>query len=93
MLISEGGHDSRTNKFVNVNYFNYNLLRKSWQKCILDALHNKLGKTFYKIKNMLYAKKDNGFYVYAPNQQFTDTKKGIDYVVRYTGTLLWVSQE
>lgn len=37
---------------------------------------------------MLYAKKDNGFYVYAPNQQFTDTKKGIDYVVRYTGTLL-----
>ena len=85
MLISEGGHDSRTNKFINVNYFNYNLLRKSWQKCILDALHNKLGKTFYKIKNMLYAKKDNGFYVYAPNQQFTDTKKGIDYVVRYTG--------
>lgn len=57
MLISEGGHDSRTNKFINVNYFNYNLLRKSWQKCILDALHNKLDKTFYKIKNMLYAKK------------------------------------
>ena len=85
MLISEGGHDSRTNKFINIKHFNYNLLRKSWQKSILDLMLQNIGPKFYKIKNMLYNKKDNGFYVYAPIQQFKDTKKGIDYVVRYTG--------
>lgn len=85
MLISEGGIDSRTSSFKNVNYFNYNLLRKSWQKIILDALTSKLGKSFYPLRNMLYNKLDNGFYVYAPREQFDDTKKGIEYVVRYTG--------
>lgn len=85
MLISEGGFDSRSSSFTNFNFFDYNLLRKSWQKCILDALTIKLGKSFYPLKCMLYKKKDNGFYVYAHNEQFNDTKKGIEYVVRYTG--------
>lgn len=85
MLISEGGIDSRSSSFKSVKYLNYTLLRKSWQKVILDVLTNKLGKSFYPLRNMLYNKLDNGFYVYALNEQFDDTKKGIEYVVRYTG--------
>jgi hypothetical protein len=70
ILISEGGIDSRTNTFTNVNHFNYELLRKSWQKLILDALHRIIGKKFFPIKSQLFKTKDNGFYVYAPSQQF-----------------------
>ena len=85
ILISEGGINSKTNEFENVRHFNYHLMRKSWQKLILDAIHEKVGKKFFPLKNKLYKTKDNGFYVYAPPQKFKSIKEGIEYVVRYTG--------
>ena len=77
ILISEGGVDSRTNEFTHLKHFNYELLRKSWQKLILDALHKDIGKKFFPLKNKLYKTKNNGFYVYAPPQKFKNTKDGI----------------
>jgi len=85
ILITEGGIDSRTDKFKCEKYFNYHLLRKSFQKIILDELHSIIGKKFFPLKNKLFSTYKDGFYVYAPPQKFKSIKEGIEYVVRYTG--------
>lgn len=48
-LISEGMIDKLGN-FKHLKYFNYQLLRKSFMKCILDLLHKDIGNDFYKEK-------------------------------------------
>jgi hypothetical protein len=80
----------KNNKFKSVNYFDYELLRKSFQFSLLDLVEKRLGKdNFRKLKNKIYKDHDNGLYVYAPQIQsnsFNDKSKGlIEYVVRYAG--------
>lgn len=89
VIIAEGMFD-KNNKFKNVNYFDYELLRKSFQFSLLDLVEKRLGKdNFRKLKNKIYKDHDNGLYVYAPQIQsnsFNDKSKGlIEYVVRYAG--------
>lgn len=85
-LISEGMIDKLGN-FKHLKYFNYELLRKSFMKCILDLLHQDIGPSFYKEKCELYENNDQGFYVHAPNtkKDFKNQKELINYVLRYTG--------
>lgn len=84
MLISEGGLTNSSMKFKSIKHFNYESLRKTFQKILLDKLYNHFGTSFYKIKCELYKKLNNGFYVYAHKKQFTDIKKGIEYILRYS---------
>ncbi len=69
----------------NWNYFNYNALSKRFMKILLDLLKPELGKDFYKIRNILYHRYPNGFYVYAEPKKFKSFKAGIEYVTRYCG--------
>ena len=73
--------------FKVMKHFNYELLRKSFMKSLLDLLHKELGNGFYQEKCQLYKENDQGFYVHAPNKSddFKDHKKLVDYVLRYTG--------
>lgn len=66
-------------------YFNYDALSKRFQKILLDLMTEKLGKSFYSIRNKMYLKYKNGFYVYAEPKKFPNLKKGIEYVTRYCG--------
>lgn len=85
-LISEGMID-KLGIFKVMKHFNYELLRKSFMKSLLDLLHKELGNGFYQEKCQLYKENDQGFYVHAPNKSddFKDHKKLVDYVLRYTG--------
>ena len=72
--------------FKPLKYFNYQLLRKSFMKCLLNLLHKDIGSDFYKEKCELYNKHTKGFYVYAPksSKDFKKSNKLINYILRYT---------
>jgi len=85
-LVPEGGQSVdgvwKQNKF-----FPYKLLRKSWQVAILSALEKRIKKgkkNYNRIKNKLYAKYQEGFYVYGKGE-VRNARAATNYVGRYTG--------
>ena len=82
MILLDGGI-SKTN-FVKVDFFSYASFRKRFMKVLLDLLENEIGKTeFRKIKNDLYFKLKDGFYVYAPKSKHKSLNDLLKYVCRY----------
>lgn len=85
-LVPEGG-ESNDGEWRSNSYFPYNLLRKSWQKAILNGLELKLTsgvKSYERLRKKLYAKYQNGFYVYGKGK-VKSAKAATNYVGRYTG--------
>ena len=85
VLITEGGLKNSSMSFRRYNHFNYETLRKTFQKILLDKLYYLFGPSFYFTKCRLYKEYNNGFYVYAHNRQFSNIQKGTEYVIRYSG--------
>ena len=82
-LISEGGAGNIT-PWRPVKHFDYNFLRNAFRKVLLDQLTSRIGPTFRKVKNEIYTKHANGFYVRAkPNLCTPDIT--IKYISRYLG--------
>ncbi len=69
-----------------MDFIPFYMLRKRFQKILLDLLEKDIGKTkFIPIKNKVYSLSQNGFYVRAKKNEFPDSKKAISYVLRYCG--------
>lgn len=69
-----------------MDFIPFDMLRKRFQKILLDLLENDIGKEeFRPIKNQIYSKYNNGFYVRAKKSEFPDSSKAISYVLRYCG--------
>lgn len=82
-LISEGGAGNIT-PWRSVKHFDYNFLRNAFRKVLLEQLTSRLGPSFRKVKNEMYAKHADGFYVRAkPNLCTPDIT--IKYISRYLG--------
>ena len=82
-LISEGGAGNIT-PWRSVKHFDYNFLRNAFRKVLLEQLTSQLGPSFRKVKNEMYAKHADGFYVRAkPNLCTPDIT--IKYISRYLG--------
>ena len=82
MILLDGGISD--NDFKRITYFNYASFRKSFQKVVLDLLEKELGKKkFRRLKNDLYYKYQDGFYVFAPPSKFKTPLELIKYVCRY----------
>ena len=82
-LISEGGF-SDDGVWRHVKHFNYTFLRNAFRTALLNALEDKLGPSFKRVKSLCYTKHKHGFYVYAkPNK--CDPKTVINYIGRYLG--------
>lgn len=82
MILLDGGI-SKTN-FKNIDFFSYASFRKRFMKVLLDLLENELGKNeFRQIKNDLYCRYKDGFYVYAPKSLYKSIKELLKYVCRY----------
>ena len=82
-LVTEGGF-KRNGMWVDVNYFPYELLRKSWQEHLLNSLKKKIKDTPENMKLIddLFKKHPEGFYVRAKDT--INNKKGmIKYIGRY----------
>jgi len=72
--------------FKHIRHIDYTALRKRFQTILLNLLEKKLGKKFFRpLKNKIYSKTTNGFYVRAKPNKFRNIKAGIQYVVRYAG--------
>lgn len=72
--------------FRHIRYIDYTALRRRFQTILLNMLEKELGKNnFRPLKNKIYAKSQNGFYVRAKPNKNGSIKAGIKYVVRYTG--------
>ncbi|RGR62590.1 IS91 family transposase, partial [Roseburia inulinivorans] len=66
-LISEGGAGNIT-PWRPVKHFDYNFLRNAFRKVLLERLTSRIGPAFRKVKNEMYTKHADGFYVRAkPN--------------------------
>lgn len=82
-LISEGAVGNLT-VWRPVKHFDYSFLRNAFRKVLLEQLTSRIGPSFYKIKNMIYKKHSQGFYVRAkPNLCTPDIT--IKYISRYLG--------
>ncbi len=82
-LISEGATGNITPWRI-VKHFDYTFLRNAFRKVLLDLLTEKLGPSFKKVKNEMYTKHANGFYVRAkPNSCTPDIT--LKYISRYLG--------
>ena len=46
-----------------VKHFDYNFLRNAFRKVLLEQLTSRIGSTFHKVKNEIYTKYADGFYV------------------------------
>ena len=85
ILLSEVALGNLSSK--KVTYLPYEMLRKRWQTTLLYALQKALGKRplFTKLKCELYAKNQNGFYVYAKPKKYNNLIDAINYIIRYCG--------
>jgi len=83
-LVAELGVSNNTCK--KLDFFPYDMLRKRFQKILLDLLEKNIGKQkFRPLKNMVYSTSKNGFYVRAKKSENLGTKQNVEYVLRYCG--------
>lgn len=90
-LVTEGGMNKK-HIYKNINFINYESLRKSFMRTLLYNMRDYFNEDstkqneFKKLISKLYNEHNDGFYVYAPP---LENKKGkdaiINYVLRYTG--------
>ena len=82
-LISEGGAGNVT-PWRPVKHFDYSFLRNAFRKVLLEQPVSCIGPSFRKVKNEMYNKHADGFYVRAkPNLCTPDIT--IKYISRYLG--------
>ena len=69
-----------------MDFIPFDMLRKRFQKILLDLLEKDIGKSKFKhTKNLIYSTYNNGFYVRAKKQEFPNSKAAISYILRYCG--------
>ncbi len=74
------------NKSKKFDFIPFEMLRKRFQKVLLDLLEKDIGKEkFRKMKTWVYQTSNNGFYVRAKKNEFPSSKKAISYILRYCG--------
>jgi len=92
VLCTEGGMD-QNHVYKAVKYINYESLRKSFMKQILDKMKAAMNddpaeqRKFRKLVNALYQENTNGFYVNAPPKDMKKSGKDqvVQYMIRYAG--------
>lgn len=86
-IVTAGGLSQDTTQFINLNYIDYTVIRKTWQYQILTALRKYLPQ--YKtsldpIIDWCFKNRTNGFIVFAHSIITHSKKDALGYVVRYT---------
>lgn len=99
MLVAEMYYEPKNkkrkkDKCVQDNYFNFTLLRKTWQYELNRLLSDHFGKKFDQLKRQSYKEQNNGFYVYAKDKDHDEEAKKerehskdvqgcVNYIMRY----------
>lgn len=75
-----------------MDFIPFDMLRKRFQKLLLDLLEKDIGKSSFRpFKNKIYSKYINGFYVRAKKSEFPDSKKAISYILNIVVDLALLS--
>jgi hypothetical protein len=84
-IVTKGGI-GKTRGFVKTNFMSYPMLRKAWQKLLLDMIkkHYENNIRMSNLVNYLYKQYPNGFYVNA-NRDVKNKKEATKYIGRYVG--------
>jgi len=84
ILVTEGGL-TKDNRWINMPYIDYGVIRKIWQYEILKAMKKQLPEdtTLTAIIDWCYRNKTNGFTIFAKSRIKGKTKAAIRYVGRY----------
>lgn len=84
MILLDGGISNKSKQFIKCDFFSYPSFRKRFMKVLLDMLEEDIGKDeFRKVKNDMYKKHREGFYVFAPPSKYKSYVELIKYVCRY----------
>ena len=97
ILLTEG-YMNKNHSFIHSPFINYETLRKSFMKTLLDMMRDALPKhsiehtNFLKLRSKVYNQNTNGFYVYAPpiiskkeKLDMSNREQIVKYMMRYTG--------
>ena len=77
-LIAELGINN--NNCKKIDFLPYDMLRKRFQKVLLDLLEKDIGKkNFRNLKNKVYQTSQNGFYVRAKKNENLGTRENVEY--------------
>jgi uncharacterized protein (DUF983 family) len=85
-IVTCGGLSKDQTRWVNVNYIDYNFIRKIWQYEILTALRKKLSKTHPHLNAIIdwcFKYRNNGFVIFADRIIKGSKRKALSYVARY----------
>lgn len=84
MILMGDGISNKSKEFVKVNFLSYPSFRKRFMKVLLDLLEDDIGKAkFRKVKNAMYFKYKERFYVYAPPSKYKSYVDLVKDVCRY----------
>mgnify|MGYP002555710705 FL=1 len=82
------------NNCKKIDFIPFDMLRKRFQKVMLDLLEKDIGKyEFRKLKNQVYRTSKNGFYARAKKNENLGTKQNVEYVIRYCGRLAFAASK
>ena len=85
-IVSCGGLSKDKSRWVNVNYIDYNLIRKTWQYEILTALRKELSGKEPRLNSIIdwcFRYRDNGFIIFADRIIKGSKRATLSYVARY----------
>lgn len=69
-----------------IDFFPYDMLRKRWQTILIKLLDKRVPPNiFHCLKKSCYEEYDKGFYVRAKRNEFPNSRKGLEYILRYCG--------
>lgn len=73
-----------------IDFFPYDMLRKRFRTILLNLLDSHFKSKpdydkFRSIKSKCYSNYEDGFYVRAKKNEFSNSKKGVEYILRYCG--------
>jgi len=86
-LVTCGGLSKNNARFININYIDYEFIRKTWQYEILTALRKNLpqqARMLNPIIDWCFKYKTNGFVIFADRVIKGSKKATLSYIARYT---------
>lgn len=87
IIVTAGGLSKKTNEFINIDYIDYDYIRKTWQYDILTALRKNadIKKNLLEpIIDWCFTYRKNGFVIFADTIILGSKKNILSYIARYT---------
>ena len=87
VIMTDGGINTETEKWVNLGYFPYDILHKKWQYYLLNMVTDFFGDKVKGIVDFLWKKYKNGFVAHVTKGKVPEKCKGLaQYLAKYVAS-------